>query len=261
MVGTVSPSSLPGLTRQSIFFCKNALAKRMDPRVKPAGDAREWVSAEPIRTGTALVARGRVSDWPRGRARDAGRAAQPIRERENCDGDHIADDRGLVALSAIGTRTGAPHMNSRLVAGVLALLVSGSSAQASMTLSSWLPAQKAAATTTSTATTPSDAAPGKARAPVSTRTVTKPSVDTPATAAATAGSAGSKRDKIEQAEDRDGRSEESAPHKARRGQRAADAAKGDDDDARSSRKRGLEKIGRMLEAMHRMRPNFFARWR
>jgi len=26
----------------------------MDPRVKPAGDAGEWVSAEPIRTGTAL---------------------------------------------------------------------------------------------------------------------------------------------------------------------------------------------------------------
>jgi hypothetical protein len=30
------PLSLPGLTRQSIF-----LAKRMDPRVKPAGDTRE----------------------------------------------------------------------------------------------------------------------------------------------------------------------------------------------------------------------------
>jgi hypothetical protein len=28
-----TPPSLPGLTRQSIFF-----AKRMDPRVKPAGD-------------------------------------------------------------------------------------------------------------------------------------------------------------------------------------------------------------------------------
>src|SRR4051794_38878772 len=26
----------------------------MDPRVKPAGDAREWVSTEPIRTGTDL---------------------------------------------------------------------------------------------------------------------------------------------------------------------------------------------------------------
>jgi hypothetical protein len=31
------PSSLPGLTRQSI-----ALAKKMDPRIKPAGDA--WMS-------------------------------------------------------------------------------------------------------------------------------------------------------------------------------------------------------------------------
>ena len=158
-------------------------------------------------------------------------------------------------------------MNTRLVASVLALLVSGSSAHASMTLSSWQPAQKAAATTTSTVTTtgtatpPSDAAPGKAQAPVLPRTVAKPSVDTPATSAATGRSAGSKRDKIEQADDGDERSEESTPYKARRAQRAADATKGGDDDAMSSRKRGLEKIGRMLEAMHRMRPNFFARWR
>ena len=163
-------------------------------------------------------------------------------------------------------------MNTRLVASVLALLVSGSSAHASMTLSSWQPAQKAAATTTSTATTtgtatpPSAAAPGKAQAPVLPRTVAKPNVDTPATSAATGRSAGSKRDKIEsdkieQADDGDERSEESTPYKARRAQRAADATKGGDDDARTSRKRGLEKIGRMLEAMHRMRPNFFARWR
>jgi hypothetical protein len=158
-------------------------------------------------------------------------------------------------------------MNTRLVASVLALLVSGSSAQASMTLSSWQPAQKAAATitgtatTTSTATTPSGAAPGKAQAPISHRTVAKPSVDTPATSAATGRSAGSKRDKIEQTDDGDERSEEPAPYKTRRVQRAADATKGADDDARSSRKQGLEKIGRMLEAMHRMRPNFFARWR
>jgi hypothetical protein len=163
-------------------------------------------------------------------------------------------------------------MNTRLVAGVLALLVSGSSAHASMTLSSWQPAQKAAATTTSTtttstptttgtATTPSAAAPGKAQAPVLPRTVTKPNVDTPAMSAATGRSAGSKRDKVEQAEDRDEHSEESALQKARRAQRAADATKGGDDDAKSSRKRGLEKIGRILEAMHRMRPNFFARWR
>jgi hypothetical protein len=152
-------------------------------------------------------------------------------------------------------------MNTRLVAGVLALLVSGSSAHASMTLSSWQPAQKAAATTTSTATTPSDAAPGKAHAPVSPRTVTKPSVDTPATSAATGQSAGSKRDKTERTDDGDERSEESAAYKARRVQRAADPTKGTDDDARSSRKRGLEKIGRMLEAMHRMRPSFLARWR
>jgi hypothetical protein len=157
-------------------------------------------------------------------------------------------------------------MNARLVAGVLAVLVSGSSAHASMTLSSWQPAQKAAATTTSTPTTinpapPSDAAPGKAHAPVSPRTVSKPSVDAPATSAATGRPAGSKRGKIEQTDDGDERSEESVPSKTRRAQRAADATKGGDDDARSSRKRGVEKIGRILEAMHRMRPNFFARWR
>ena len=158
-------------------------------------------------------------------------------------------------------------MNTRLVASVLALLVSGSSAQASMTLSSWQSAQKAAATTTSTATTPSTtttpsaAAPGKAQAPISPRTVAKPSVDTPATSAATGRSAGSNRDKIEQTNDGDERSEESTAYKTRRVQRAADATKGVDDDARSSRKRGLEKIGRMLEAVHRMRPSFFARWR
>jgi hypothetical protein len=155
-------------------------------------------------------------------------------------------------------------MNTRLVASILALLVSGSSAHASMTLSSWQPAQKAAATTTSTATStstatpPSDAAPGKAQAPVLPRTVTKPNVDTPATSAATGRSAGSKRDKIEATNGGDERSEDS---KARRAQRAPDATKGADDDASTSRKRGLEKIGRMLEAMHRMRPNFFARWR
>jgi hypothetical protein len=151
-------------------------------------------------------------------------------------------------------------MSTRLVASILALLVSGSSAHASMTLSSWQPAQIAAATTTSTATTPSDAAAGKAQAPVSPRTVTKPNVDTPATPAATGRSAGSKRDKIEQTDGDEG-SEESAAYKARRVQRAADATKGADDNAMSSRKRGLENIGRMLEAMHRMRPNFFARWR
>src|SRR3954451_18785361 len=102
---------------------------------------------------------------------------------------------------------GAPHMNTRLAAAVLALLVSGSSAHASMTLSSWQPAQKAAATTTSTATStrtatpPSDAAPGKEQAPVFPRTVTKPNVDPPAPSAATGRSAGSKRDKIEATND------------------------------------------------------------
>jgi len=111
--------------------------------------------------------------------------------------------------------------------------------------------------------TPSGAAPGKAQAPVLPRAVTKPGVfDRPATSAATGRSAsGSKRDKIEATNDGDERSEESAASKTRRAQRATDATRGADDDARSSRKRGLENIGRMLEAMHRMRPNFFARWR
>src|SRR6478609_6051950 len=105
-----------------------------------------------------------------GRAIGRYQTAQRRPERENCDGHHIAYDRGLLPFSSIGTRSGAPHMNTRLVAGVLALLVSGSSAHASMTLSSWQPAQKAASTTTgtatstSTATIPSDAAPGKAHA-------------------------------------------------------------------------------------------------
>jgi hypothetical protein len=188
-------------------------------------------------------------------------------KRENCDGDHIADDRGLVALNGIGTPMGGPsheHTTCRQHPGAS---VSGSSAHASMTLSSWQPAQKAATTTTSTATStstatpPSDAAPGKAQAPVLPRTVTKPNVDTPATSAATGRSAGSKRDKIEATNDGDERSGDSTAHKARRSQRAPDATKGADDDASTSRKRGLEKIGRMLEAMHRMRPNFFARWR
>src|SRR3954447_9405980 len=69
-----SPPSLPGLTRQSIFFAKCSCeadgppnsgspefgflscASRINPTcvVKPAGDGREWVSAEPIRTGAAL---------------------------------------------------------------------------------------------------------------------------------------------------------------------------------------------------------------
>ena len=36
---------IAGLDPAIHLVCKNALAKRMDPRVKPAGDAREWVSA------------------------------------------------------------------------------------------------------------------------------------------------------------------------------------------------------------------------
>src|SRR5262245_50803396 len=38
-------SSLPGLTRQSILFAKRVLRRRMDPRVKPGGDAVSGVSS------------------------------------------------------------------------------------------------------------------------------------------------------------------------------------------------------------------------
>ena len=48
------------LTRQSISFAKR-FCEAMDPRVKPAGDARERISAEPIRNGNRLVSRFRNS--------------------------------------------------------------------------------------------------------------------------------------------------------------------------------------------------------
>jgi hypothetical protein len=38
-IGLSSPSSLPGLTRQSILFSKTIVAKKMDARVRPAHDA------------------------------------------------------------------------------------------------------------------------------------------------------------------------------------------------------------------------------
>src|SRR5436190_22492254 len=46
-----------------LLLRKKRLAKKMDPRVKPAGDAREWVSAESMRPGTALAisVRGRCA--------------------------------------------------------------------------------------------------------------------------------------------------------------------------------------------------------
>lgn len=124
------------------------------------------------------------------------------------------------------------------------------------------PGQPASAPTSSATTiptTPSDA--GKASAPVAPSTVTKPTVDTPRAVSTTDRSAARKRGKTEQAENRDERGEDSIPNKARRAQRTPDEGKGDDDDARPSRKRGLEKIERILGLMHGMRPNFFARWR
>jgi hypothetical protein len=153
-------------------------------------------------------------------------------------------------------------MNSVLIASVSALLVMGSSAQASMSLASRQAVQPASAPTSSATTiptTPSDA--GKASAPVAPSTATKPSIDTPRAVSTTDRSAARKRGKTEQAENRDEHGEDSVPSKARRAQRTADEGKGDDDDAKPSRKRGLEKIERILGLMHGMRPNFFARWR
>ena len=137
------------------------------------------------------------------------------RERENCDGDHIADDRGLVASDGIGTRTGGPsheHTTCRRRPGASGVGVIRARIDDPFQLAAGSEGgcdDNQHGDNNSTATTPSDAAPGKAQAPVSPRTVTKPSVDTPATSAATGRSAGSKRDKIEQADDGDERSEES----------------------------------------------------
>jgi hypothetical protein len=39
-------SVIAGLDPAIHLLCKMRLAKRMDPRVKPAGDDREWVGAE-----------------------------------------------------------------------------------------------------------------------------------------------------------------------------------------------------------------------
>jgi hypothetical protein len=44
LIAIVSRSSLPGLTRQSIKL-QNILAKKMDPRVKPAGDSGVWFAS------------------------------------------------------------------------------------------------------------------------------------------------------------------------------------------------------------------------
>ena len=49
-------SVIAGLDPAIHLLCKNALAKRMDPRVKPAGDAGEWVSAELSRELTKVEA-------------------------------------------------------------------------------------------------------------------------------------------------------------------------------------------------------------
>src|SRR5512139_459642 len=48
-------SVIAGLDPAIHLFCKTLLRSGMDPRVEPAGDAREWVSAEPLRTEPHLV--------------------------------------------------------------------------------------------------------------------------------------------------------------------------------------------------------------
>ena len=103
-------------------------------------------------------------------------------------------------------------MNRVLIASVFALLVMGSSAQASMSLASRQAVQPASAPTSSATTiptTPSDA--GKASAPVAPGPATKPTVDTLRAVSTTDRSAARKRGKTEQAENRDERGEDLGP--------------------------------------------------
>jgi hypothetical protein len=67
-------SVIAGLDPAIHLLCKNALAKRMDPRVKPvkpAGDAGEWVSAE---LGRELIKVKATASSEGPRACDAGKA-------------------------------------------------------------------------------------------------------------------------------------------------------------------------------------------
>jgi hypothetical protein len=149
-----------------------------------------------------------------------------------------------------------------LIATAAAHFLLASSAHASMSLSSWQPVQPAAKMISSPATTPGDVTPAKASTPVTTGpAITKPSADKSRAAGATGRPAGTKRPKAVQAEDGDEHGEELAAHKARPVQRAASAREDDDNDVRGQRKRGLDKIERILHLVHGMRPNFFARWR
>ncbi len=62
-VGVMPLGSLPGLTRQSIFFARNFFAKMMDARVKPAHECvrqsgwSAWWESVPCEV-TAYVAEG-----------------------------------------------------------------------------------------------------------------------------------------------------------------------------------------------------------
>jgi hypothetical protein len=64
MVGRVSPPSLPGLTRQSIFFVKRS-CEGMDPRVKPA------CLAAPCRDGKSIRHHGTYKEDSEYEANDA----------------------------------------------------------------------------------------------------------------------------------------------------------------------------------------------
>jgi hypothetical protein len=83
--------------------------------------SRSMSMVNPSLARVAFLSIGMSDDRPRHRAIPvAGRRSAPRpgmwsgadgatdRERENCDGDHIADDRGLVAFNGIGTPTGGP---------------------------------------------------------------------------------------------------------------------------------------------------------
>jgi hypothetical protein len=50
----ISHPSLPGLTRQSIFFVKAFLRRKMDPRVKPAGDVCGYAMPNQMNRKNAL---------------------------------------------------------------------------------------------------------------------------------------------------------------------------------------------------------------
>jgi hypothetical protein len=70
-------SVIAGLDPAIHLLRKTPLAKRMDPRVKPAGDTGEWMSAVSIPPGPALV------DQPELGLSREGERLLPLKIREN----------------------------------------------------------------------------------------------------------------------------------------------------------------------------------